>query len=200
MQINHAIQLFLDHRRHRDRETRRQYRYWLTFWRDWRITRQLQDDIAAIEIDDFRLFLRYLEDEHIPHGSNPYRPPVNRRGLMPASIAAARRTLRTFWIFLDYEELLTPRQARFFGNNRIPAPEVVDSPRLYCDAQTLEQLLIASGDGFDEESARNRAMILLLYESGMRVGELCRLEDTHVDLRERQAQVRGKGNRWRSVS
>jgi site-specific recombinase XerD len=118
---------------------------------------------------------------------------------MPASVAAAHRTLRSFWIFLDNEELLTPQQARFFTNNRIPVPEVVESPRPYCDEQNLAQLLAACGDGFDEESARNRAAILLLYESGMRVGELCALEDPYVHLRERQAQVLGKGNRWRPV-
>jgi site-specific recombinase XerD len=118
---------------------------------------------------------------------------------MPATVAAAHRTLRSFWIFLDNEELLTARQARFFTNNRIPAPEVVESPRPYCDEQTLEQLLAACGDGMEEESARNRAIILLLYESGMRVGELCRLEDPYVSLRERQALVLGKGNRWRPI-
>ncbi len=44
-----------------------------------------------------------------------------------------------------------------------------------------------------------RAVILLLYESGMRIGELCALEDPYVKLREREAQVLGKGNQWRPV-
>src|SRR6185436_11445112 len=105
----------------------------------------------------------------------------------------------SFWIFLDNEELLTSRQARFFKNNRISIPEVVETPRPFCDPQTLVELLAACGDGFDEESARHRAIILLLYESGMRIGELCALEASHVLLRQRQAQVRGKGNRWRPV-
>ena len=78
-------------------------------------------------------------------------------------------------------------------------PEVVEPPRPYCDEQTLERLLSACGDGFDEESARNRAIILALYESGMRVGELCKLEDTYVNLRERWAQALGKGKQWRPV-
>jgi hypothetical protein len=115
--------LFLDHRRRRAPETRRHYRHWFTEWRDWRIAHTLQDEIAGVQISDFRLFIRYLEDEHIPHGGNPHRRPANRRGLMPASVAAAHRTLCSFWIFLDNEELLTARQARFFTNNRIPAPE-----------------------------------------------------------------------------
>jgi len=199
MQIEQAIRMFLDHRRRRCVETRRHYQRWLTEWRDWRTRRNLIDDVAAVEIGDFRDFLKYLEEEHIPHIRNPRRPALKQCGLQPASVAAARRTLRSFWIFLENEELLTARQARFFGNNRIPAPEVVESPRRYCDEQTLALLLAACGDGFDEESARNRAIIFLLYESGMRVGELCALEDSHVDLRERQAHVFGKGKRWRPI-
>jgi site-specific recombinase XerD len=199
MHIDEAIRQFMDHRRSRALGTRRHYQYWLTEWRDWRTAHDLPYEIAAVEIDDFRGFLRYLEDEHIPHSDNPYRPAENRCGLMPASIGAAYRTLRSFWYFLDHEELLTSRQARFFKNNRIPIPEVIEAPRPYCDPETLAELLAACGDGFDEESARSRAMILLLYESGMRIGELCALEDEHVLLRQRQAQVRGKGNRWRPV-
>jgi site-specific recombinase XerD len=199
MHLDEAIRLFMDHRRRRTIETRQHYQHWLTEWRDWRIAHTLPNEIVAVQIEDFRGFVRYLEDEHIPHSSNPHRPPVNRHGLMPASVGAAYRTLRSFWIFLDNEELLTPQQARFFTNNRIPVPEVIESPRPYCDEQDLAQLLAACGDGFDEESARNRAIILLLYESGMRIGELCALEDPYVHLRERQALVLGKGNRWRPV-
>ena len=101
MHLDEAIRLFMDHRRRRTIETRRQYQHWLTLWRDWRDTHILPSDIAAVRIEDFRDFLRYLEHEHIPHGDNPRRPPLNRRGLMPASVAAAHRTLRGFWIFLD---------------------------------------------------------------------------------------------------
>jgi hypothetical protein len=31
------------------------------------------------------------------------------------------------------------------------------------------------------------------------IGELCALEDPYVKLRERQAQMLGKGNRWRPI-
>jgi integrase len=53
----------------------------------------------------------------------------------------------------------------------------VEQPRPYCDPATLEALLEACGDGLDETSARNRAILLLLYESGMRIGELCALKN-----------------------
>jgi len=80
MRIDTAIQLFLDHRRRRTPGTRQHYRRWLMEWRDWRAARDLPEDLPAVEIDDFRLFLRYLEDEHIPHIRNPRRPAMSRRG------------------------------------------------------------------------------------------------------------------------
>jgi site-specific recombinase XerD len=199
MQLEQAIDLFLDHRRRRTVGTRSQYRRWLVTWLTWLNRQGRPSDIASIEIADFRNFLTYLEQEHIPHGENPRRPALSRQGLQPATIAAARRTRRAFWRFLDNEELLTPRQSRFFGNNRIPLPEVIEPPRPYIEHETLTRLLEACGDGLDETSARNRTILLLLYESGMRVGELCALDDCNVKLRERQAMVLGKGNQWRPV-
>ncbi len=95
----------MDHRRRRAIGTKQHYQYWLTEWRDWRTAHVLSNEIAAVQIEDFRGFIRYLEDEHIPHSRNPHRPAVNRHGLMPASVNAAYRTLRSFWIFLDNEEL-----------------------------------------------------------------------------------------------
>jgi hypothetical protein len=177
MLVDSAIELFLDHRRHRSPGTRLQYRRWLTHWRAWCRCHERPNDLASVDIADIRDYLKYLETEHVPYSTGTQRPPMQRRGLMPASVVAARRTLRALWIFLNNEELLTDRQARFFGNNRIPAPEIVEQPRPYCDPATLEALLEACGDGLDETSARNRAILLLLYESGMRIGELCALKN-----------------------
>lgn len=198
--IPRAIELFLDHRRRRTLETRRQYRRWLTDWSSWR---QRQPDagetIADVIIDDFRGYLRHLEVAKRPFEDHPHPHKTDQVGLKPASIAAARRTLQAFWRFLDGEELLTPSQARFFLNDRIPAPIVEEAPREYCDEETFKQLLAACDSECVETAARNRSMLWLLIESGMRVGELCSLDDRYVDLRERQALVRGKGRHWRSV-
>lgn len=197
MQLQTAIEAFLDHRRHRSAGTRRQYRHWLEHWRDWRAGHSTGSEVQDVVIDDIRDYLRYLEEEHIAHAENSRRPAA-QRGLAPASIAAARRTLRAFWNYLDGEELLSDRQARFFRNNRIPAPVVEEAPRPYCDEATLAQL-DAACDQLGDDAACDRAALLLLYDSGMRVAELCSLTDEQVELVERRAMVRGKGARWRPV-
>jgi site-specific recombinase XerD len=200
MKIPRAIELFLDHRRRRTRETRRQYRRWLTDWSAWRLRRpDAGEAVADVSIDDFRDYLHYLEVAKRPFEDHPYPHETNQIGLKPASVAAARRTLRAFWRFLDGEELLTPTQTRFFTNDRIPAPIVEEPPREYCDEATFQRLLAACDSACAETAARNRAILWLLIESGMRVGELCSLDDRYVDLRERQAMVRGKGRHWRPV-
>lgn len=198
MQLHTAIEAFLDHRRQRSAGTRRQYRHWLESWRDWRAARDLGSEISDVTIEDFRAYLRYLEDEHIAHADNPHRNAATRPGLAPASIAAARRTLRAFWNYLDGEELLSDRQARFFRNNRIPAPVVEEAPRPYCDEATLARL-VAACDQLGDDAPCVRAILHVLYDSGVRVAELCSLVDEQVNLTERRAMVRGKGGKWRPV-
>ncbi len=61
--------------------------------------------------------------------------------------------------------------------------------------EKLALLLSAAGDGSDEESARNRAMLLLLFESGLRVSELASLQDSSLDQAERSAWLVGKGRK-----
>jgi integrase/recombinase XerD len=74
-----------------------------------------------------------------------------------------------------------------------------DAGRVVTDDATVIKLLSAAGPPRTELAARNRAIILMLAESGMRVGELCRLRDTGVDLQERTAWIRGSGGRRRAV-
>jgi integrase len=61
--------------------------------------------------------------------------------------------------------------------------------------EKLAQLLEAAGDGSDEESARNRAILLLLFESRLRVSELASLQDGSLDLAARTAWIVGKGRK-----
>lgn len=198
MELDRAVEMFLDHRRHRAAGTRRQYRYWLTLWLGWRLKRGAGPRVVDVGIDDIRGFMRYLENEHIAHSSNPCRPAAKEPGLEPASIAAAKRTIRAIWSYLDGEELLSPQQARFFRNNRIVTPPIEEEPRPYCDEETFRQLIAACDDGGDDVAC-NQAILWLLYDSGMRVGELCHMEDARMELAKRRASIRGKGARWRHV-
>ena len=198
MLLSEGVELFLEHRRLRDLSpaTLGIYRYWLELWFEWRAKHGNPLEVGGVGIEELRTFFAYLKDEHVPHQGNTHRPAVDRHGLAPASIEGCYRVLRAFWTFLDEEEELTPRQARFFARGRIPRPQVPDDPREAADEPVVNTLLAAI-DGYDERATRDRVIVLLLYESGMRVSELCKLKDRDVLLRDQAAKVIGKGRRFR---
>jgi integrase/recombinase XerC len=64
------------------------------------------------------------------------------------------------------------------------------------DLEQVQKLLDAPGDA-DLLSARDKAMLEVLYSSGIRVSELVELEMADIDLQEGVLRVRGKGRKDR---
>jgi integrase/recombinase XerC len=64
------------------------------------------------------------------------------------------------------------------------------------DLEQVQKLLDAPGDG-DLLAARDKAMLEVLYSSGIRVSELVDLETADLDLTEGVLRVRGKGRKDR---
>src|SRR5215213_2874758 len=100
-------------------------------------------------------------------------------------------TLRSFYKFLIRRGLVsvnplstirTPKQ-----DKRLPK---------CLDLEQVQKLLEAPGDG-DLLSARDKAMLEVLYSSGIRVSELVELETGDLDLVEGVLRVRGKGRKDR---
>jgi integrase/recombinase XerC len=117
---------------------------------------------------------------------------LHRRGLAKSSSARKLAGLRTFFRYLCREGRLATNPARVLAtprrDRRIPA--VLD------EAQVLA-LLDLPGDGF--AAVRGRAILELLYATGMRCAELVALDVGEVDLGARMARVLGKGRKERVV-
>ncbi len=66
---------------------------------------------------------------------------------------------------------------------------------------TLEEMsrLMAAVDVKEGSYLRDRAILDLLFSSGMRVSELCQLNRNNINLKRREFQVLGKGNKNRLV-
>jgi site-specific recombinase XerD len=181
--VSEAIERFLDHRRAANRApgTLRLYRRQLEHWQSWLEAESRPQIVADLTIDELRDFFASLPN-----------------ALKQNTRASNHRTLRAFWSFLATEALISAEQQRFFL--RIAAPAVPDAPRPVADEDAMQRLVDACGDGHTEESARNRAIVFLLYESGMRISELCALTDDLVDHRKRSASVlHAKGGKHRKV-
>jgi len=200
LELGTATQRFLDHRRLANRAagTLRLYTRQLGLWAHWRaLAGTYTEMVEDVTIEELRAFFTYLRADHIPYGSETSARPARGGHLAESGVAAHWRTLRAFWRFCANEEWLTERQVRYF--QRIDPPHVKKAPRPAADRATVDRLLRAAGDGTDEESARNRAILLLLGESGMRIAELCSMTDRQADIRARRAKIKGKGEKWRAV-
>lgn len=116
-----------------------------------------------------------------------------RRGLSPRSQARALSAIRSLHALL-YAEKLVP----------VNAADEIDSPRAGrklpepLGREDVERLL-AAPDVRKPAGRRDRAMLELLYATGLRVSELVSLELNDVDLESRVLVARGKGAKERLV-
>jgi integrase/recombinase XerD len=114
-------------------------------------------------------------------------------GLNPRSIARHVVTTRQLFRFLETEGLLKEN----------PLPEVFLSPGARRLPQTLSgdeiRKLLGQPDPTEPLGARDRAMLEILYATGLRVSELVRLETRHINLHGNYLTVKGKGSKVRAV-
>ena len=146
--------------------------------------RDLQEFVAFIQIDDPTLIDTPLVRSFVYS--------LNRKN-KSASVARKLSALRTFFRFLLREKIVMnnpvmpismPKQDRY-----MPAFLTVDE---------VFSLLDEPGD-LDRFALRDKAILELLYSSGIRVAELVSLDLIHVDFANESVKVLGKGNKERIV-
>ena len=153
-------------------------------------------------ISDLLQFKAFLEERHPAAAGSPeiepslirvYLGELYRRSVKKTTIMRKVASLRAFFRFLV-------REGRIGFN---PA-ELVQTPRLEKHIPTVlpvEEAFSLVGLDFPDTplGARDRAILELLYSSGIRVNELTKLDLDDVDLREGLIKVRGKGKKERIV-
>jgi integrase/recombinase XerC len=117
---------------------------------------------------------------------------LHRDGLKKSSAARKLASLRTFFRYLCREGVLDANPARALLSprleRRIPA---------HLDEADVARLLAVEGDGGAD--VRARAILELLYATGIRCAELVGLDLPEVDLDDRFVRVLGKGRKERVV-
>jgi integrase/recombinase XerC len=112
------------------------------------------------------------------------------RGLSPRSIQRQLSAVRTFLNYLIRERVLKSNPAL-----EVRAPKGAKHLPHTLDADQMSKLLdFRTADGL---AVRDKAMMELLYSSGLRLQELISLDLTAVDLADRTLRVTGKGNKAR---
>lgn len=149
--------------------------------------------IAAYRQDLERLAARLGPEIPRADQLRRYLDDLSAAGLSSRSMARHLATLRSFYRYLLREGWIDGEETALLISPKFWAR----LPKLL----TREEIekLIAAVEGDRPTVVRDRAMIELLYASGLRVSELCRLGYSDVDRELGLVRVIGKGNRQRLV-
>lgn len=115
------------------------------------------------------------------------------RGLKPTSLFRKVESLKSYYGWVMLEEGLSESPAETLRTPRVPAR----LPR-YLSREEAARLLAAPNTA-EYEDVRDRAMLELLYASGLRVSELVSLRTEAANLHDGWVRVVGKGNKERMV-
>ncbi|MEE9274247.1 MAG: tyrosine recombinase XerC [bacterium] len=153
----------------------------------------------ALDLADFDAFLTEWAGRPLPPGEvdplavRSYLARLHRRGSGGATASRRLSSLRTFFAFLRREGGPAGDPA-----GEVPSPKVRRPLPAFLPVDDAARLMELP-DRSTPEGARDRAILELLYGSGLRVGELTALDDADLDTRERLLRVRGKGRKERLV-
>jgi len=129
-----------------------------------------------------------LDDGHI----RAFSAASFRKGLSARSIQRRLSAARTFFRYLMREKHVSKNPVTSVsapkGKKRLPGN---------LDADRMARLLDIPGDGAIVD--RDRAILELLYSSGLRLSELTDLDCGDVDMRDKTVRVTGKGNKDRII-
>jgi site-specific recombinase XerD len=178
MLIRRAIKEYLRYcqRRGYSPNTVSSYRQYLAVFELWATAAALKNiEQASLEdIEDFQEFLHSSES----------------RGAKTINYyLIALRSLFKYWLSRDIE-VLAPERITLA---KTPARQVH-----FLESEEVERLL-AAPDGQALAIRRDRAILEVLYSTGLRVSELISLKRNHVNLKTGEFSIKGKGGKVRPV-
>ena len=114
-------------------------------------------------------------------------------GLQKSSVARKLACLRTFFRFLVRDGRLKANPAELISAPRLPKK----LPSYLPEAEAAA--VVETPQGTSLRDLRDRAILELLYASGLRLRELVGLDDDSLDLPQRLVRVLGKGRKQRII-
>ena len=148
----------------------------------------------SIDLKRFFGFLKEVPLEKIDYLEiRRYLADLNEKGFSKSSISRKLACLRSFFKFLVRENVLKDNPAA-----SISTPKKDKKLPLFLEEKEVFNLLEAPASGSKQEK-RDKAILELLYSSGLRVSELVGLNIEDVDFFGEVLRVRGKGKKERLV-
>jgi len=119
---------------------------------------------------------------------------LHKRGNKPATVSVRYRSLNRFFNWCVAEE-----ERRDNPMDRVDPPKIPDTIQAYYCPQEVETLVKSIGRA-TPHNLRDAAMILTLYDTGVRAAEFCGMKVEDLDWRDRTILVTGKAGKQRRVS
>jgi integrase/recombinase XerD len=163
------------------------------------IEKGLAKNTALAYRTDLNIYLKYLEEKSIDYKTISHLEitdflwhlKISKSG--PRTICRMIESIRQFYKFLISENYIQTDPTIYLS-----APKI---PTILPDMLSIEEVdrLLNSVSDTDKISIRNRAMLELLYATGLRVSELISLKFSDIDINECYIKILGKGNKERIV-
>jgi integrase/recombinase XerC len=122
-----------------------------------------------------------------------YLATLHQKGMKKASISRKLATIRSFFKYLHREGIVKQNPAKLVSSLRLPKT----LPRFLSIDEAFSLMDAPKGESF--RTTRDKAILELLYSSGLRVSELVSLDMSDLDIKECLIRVRGKGKKERIV-
>ena len=111
--------------------------------------------------------------------------------LKKTSISRKLATIRSFFKFLHREGYVKKNPAKLVSSPKLPK----ELPRFLSIDEVFYLMESPQGDSF--KPSRDKAILELLYSSGLRVSELTSLDMSDLDIKESLIRAKGKGRKER---
>ena len=163
--------------------TIRDYKHYLEFFDAWQKENNpiLRPEDLTVEL--VRKFRVYLAHFNSPNGNLPLKKVTQNYYVI---------SLRSFLRFLVKKDLkvVTP--------DKIELPKTDSRSLKFLERDQLERLL-AQPDVSSDRGLRDKALMEMLFSTGLRVSELCKLNRDGINLERREFGIIGKGQKQRIV-
>ncbi|MGI6142304.1 MAG: site-specific tyrosine recombinase XerD [bacterium] len=166
-----------------------------------KVERGLADNTISAYERDLRQFLNYLQDETSGKTLQEVRRPLltiyllylQKEGFAPASIARKEAALKAFYRYLAAEGIIGENPARLLNSPRQgqSLPDILSEKEV--------EILLQQPRGVSPQALRDRAILEVLYATGLRVSELVALDRKDLNLELGYVRCLGKGDKERIV-
>ncbi|MBO8168244.1 MAG: site-specific tyrosine recombinase XerD [Thermoanaerobacteraceae bacterium] len=175
--------------------------YWIDeFLHHLAVERGLAENTLSSYYRDLHQFFQWLEEKKVRSVDQAQRNHImayllnlQKKGRAPATISRHLAALKSFYHFLVREGAVEKDPTA-----NLDAPKLAKKLPQVMTPEEVDKLL-AQPDATKPSGLRDRAMLELLYATGLRVSELVALDTSHVNLDLGYVQCMGKGAKERIV-